>query len=84
MHETPVAIAPAQPRPFSLRRAPWFRRLKLLGKGLIGREPWLSPEPVAGLRLVDDWACVAPALRSGDRVWAFGVGTNVDFELALH
>lgn len=86
MHDTPVATAPAPAprRPFSLRRAPWFRRLKLFGKRVIGREPWLTPEPVPGLRLVDDWACVATGLKPGDRVWAFGVGTNIDFELALH
>jgi hypothetical protein len=86
MHDTPVATAPAPAprRPFSLRRAPWFRRLKLFGKRVIGREPWLLPEPVPGLRLIDDWACVATGLHPGDRVWAFGVGTSVDFELALH
>jgi FkbM family methyltransferase len=84
MAHASVAAASTGHRPFSLRRAPWFRRLKLFGKRLIGREPWLAPEPVAGLRIIDDWGCVPGLLAPGDRIYAFGVGTSAEFELALH
>jgi FkbM family methyltransferase len=86
MRGAPETTAPAAagPRSFSLRRAPWFRRLKLFGKRLVGREPWLVPVPVPGLRVIDDWGCVPGLLAPGDRIYAFGVGTSAEFELALH
>lgn len=77
------AELPARRPGFSLRRAPWFRRLKLLAKRLVGREPWFVVEPVPGLVEYDGW-CYAPSLLApGDRAYAFGVGTSAAFELAL-
>lgn len=77
------AVVPARRPRGGLRRAPWYRRLKLLAKRLVGREPWLWPAPPPGLVEYDGWAFVPGRLAPGDRVWAFGVGTSVEFELEL-
>jgi FkbM family methyltransferase len=81
---TPAPAVPPARRPRTgLRRAPWFRRLKLFAKRLVGREPWLRPAPLPGLVEYDGWAFVPGRLAPGARVWAFGVGTSVEFELEL-
>lgn len=76
--------SPVPKKPHSrLRRSPWFRRTKLFAKRLLGREPWLSPELRPPLRRFGDWALSIEGLAAGQIVYAFGVGTDLEFEVGL-
>jgi FkbM family methyltransferase len=66
-----------------LRKTPGYRRVKLFLKRIVGREPWLAIDVRRGLERHGDWAFLPGELPQGAVIYAFGVGTDLGFELAL-
>lgn len=66
-----------------LRAQPFYQRGKRLLRRLAGRELWLRPDTAEPVRLVAGWLLCDRRLPASPRVFGLGVGSNVDFELAL-
>jgi len=60
-----------------------FRRFKLSLKRLIGREPRLKLDYRVSLTRFGDWFLLADIANADQRVYSFGVGEDIDFDLAL-
>lgn len=72
---------PAAKVPFG--KSDGFRRLKLVLKRLIGREPRLKPDLNCRLEKFGVWQVCPELLQQGGIVYSLGVGEDIDFDLAM-